>query len=280
MQIINRIKIKTNAKAKALDRSLGLASIAVMYIVLTNGISDLLHFFIKSPMTEVAEQFYTVVRDIAGNPQASPDVGPAYAAAGRMIQEMLGQPQKQALLFGFLLLYLYQQVVGFGFHAVCLRINRGEELEWVNLFDVLWMSGKILFLTLGTYLLTYCGVMFFVLPGLLALYGFRAAPLILVDHPEWSALRCMTESFRLTSGYKLQLFWLDVSFIGWDAMCYILMNMGYDMGTLIHPLTGVVLSLALYSLVASIYLPYKSISIAEYYEIMKVSAPAEQDGKM
>lgn len=270
MQIIDRVEVKSIAKLKALDESLGLAKIAVAYVLLTNGISNVLHYFVTSPISGVMNTFLKLTNQItkealdAGT--AAADLSPAYAAAGRMLREIANEPRQQVIVFGFLVLYLYQLVMSFGLQASCLRVNRGEELTWESLFDHLWMAGRIIFLSLMTALLTYAGVFFFVIPGLMAYFGFRFAPLLMVDHPEWSALRCMSESWKLTAGYKMQLLSLELSFIVWNIICYLALDMGYDIGYLFHPLIAEVMSVLVYMIPAAMYLPYKNLALSEYYE--------------
>ncbi len=38
---------------------------------------------------------------------------------------------------------------------------------------------------------------------------------IAVDHPDWNANQCITESRRIMNGHKMQYLCLIVSFIGW-----------------------------------------------------------------
>ncbi|MCQ2443331.1 MAG: DUF975 family protein [Oscillospiraceae bacterium] len=278
MHIINREQIKSNAKAKVLDSTLNLLPITAVFLALTDLLSNLLHFFVESPINTIAEEFFTVIEDIRtaaleAEMQVAPNLAPAYAAAGRVARELLSHPTKQALLFGFLVLYLYQLVMSFGFRGVCLRVNRGERLNWANLFDTLWMAGRIVLLNLLAALLIYIGAFFFLLPGLMAYYGLRLTPFVMLDHPEWSALRCMAESWRLSSGMKMGLFWLDLSFVGWDFVGFLATSMGLDLGGLLHPLAAVLLSAVLYGIIAVFYLPYKAVTLAEYYEILRSTKP-------
>lgn len=280
MQIINRAQVKDDAKAMVLDRSTNLIPITVMLIALTDLFSTLFNFFVDNPIDSITKTFMSMSNEISTHAlnagmQSAPDLSPAYAATGRAAQELFSQPMKRAALFLFLVLSLYQLVVIVGFQGVCLRTLRGERLGWQNLFDVLWMSGRIVLLTLLTFLLTYAGAFFLIIPGLMAYYGLRLAPFVMIDHPEWSALRCMGESWRLSAGIKMQLLWLDVSFILWDVASFFASNTGFNLGSLIHPLAATLLSLAAYALVSCIYLPYKNVSLAKYYEITCAAKPLD-----
>lgn len=279
MYFIDRTHLKSDAKFTVLDRSYGLLFTTAVYILLTEGLSDVLHFFLPNPIGEVLNSFSAVMQNIADKAASGlvtdPDLTPAYAAAARTIQELLTQPVKQAILFLFLLLFLYQLVMSFGYNALCLRSAREERLEWTALFDVLGDSSRILLLALLTNALTFLGFFFFVLPGLMAFYGLRFAPFLLAEHSDWSVFRCIAESWRMTSGHKFNLFMLDLSFIGWELLCFTLSNVGYEIGATLHPLAAIVLSLVSFLALAVFYLPYKTLTIVGYMDAVKdlVSKP-------
>ena len=55
----------------------------------------------------------------------------------------------------------------------------------------------------------------FLIPGIVKSYSYRLAYFVALDHPEYGANECITESRRLMNGHKMQAFLLDLSFIGW-----------------------------------------------------------------
>ena len=62
----------------------------------------------------------------------------------------------------------------------------------------------------------------FIIPGIVKLYAYSMAYYIANEHPEYDWKACLDESQRLTRGHKLDLFVLDLSFIGWyivGALC-------------------------------------------------------------
>ena len=62
----------------------------------------------------------------------------------------------------------------------------------------------------------------FIIPGIVKTYAYSMAYYIANEHPEYDWKVCLDESQRLTRGHKLDLFVLDLSFIGWyivGAMC-------------------------------------------------------------
>lgn len=121
-----------------------------------------------------------------------------------------------------LVLTLFVSVVTFGFMRYCLRISRGEkEVPVEELISGFRIFLKVVALNLLTGLFTVLWSLLFVIPGLVAAYRYRMAPLLLMDHPDWSAMECIRESKRLMQGQKMNLFSLDLSFIGWSLLSFL-----------------------------------------------------------
>ena len=59
------------------------------------------------------------------------------------------------------------------------------------------------------------GLFLFILPGVLAIYSYRMAYMLLADNPDWSPVRALQESRKLMHGHRWRLFCLDASFFGW-----------------------------------------------------------------
>lgn len=55
----------------------------------------------------------------------------------------------------------------------------------------------------------------FYVPGVVKLLAYSMTAYVAVDHPDWSANQCITESRRLMDGHKWRYFCLNLSFIGW-----------------------------------------------------------------
>ena len=50
---------------------------------------------------------------------------------------------------------------------------------------------------------------------------------ILADHPEITVREAMNESKRMTQGHKMDLFILQLSFIGWGILATLTFGIGY-----------------------------------------------------
>ena len=55
----------------------------------------------------------------------------------------------------------------------------------------------------------------FIIPGIVKSYSYRMVPFILTDNPSIGARRAIDLSKKMTDGEKLDMFVLDLSFIGW-----------------------------------------------------------------
>ena len=68
-------------------------------------------------------------------------------------------------------------------------------------------------LLVGIY--TFFWTILFYIPGIVKTYSYAMTPYILLDKPELSANEAITDSRMMMRGHKMELFLLDLSFIGW-----------------------------------------------------------------
>ena len=64
-------------------------------------------------------------------------------------------------------------------------------------------------------LYTFLWSLLFIIPGIVKSYSYAMTPYILLDRPELSATDAIKESEKMMNGHKMELFILDLSFIGW-----------------------------------------------------------------
>ena len=70
---------------------------------------------------------------------------------------------------------------------------------WMELFIFLWS-------------------MLFCIPGIVKSYSYAMTPYILAKYPNVEAKEALKLSMRIMNGHKLELFILDLSFIGWNLL--------------------------------------------------------------
>lgn len=91
-------------------------------------------------------------------------------------------------------------------------------------FDDFWSAFKVNFLV-G--LFTFLWSLLFVIPGIVKAYSYSMALYILAENKGKPALECINESKAMTEGYKMDLFVLGLSFIGWFMLCGITFGIAY-----------------------------------------------------
>lgn len=85
-------------------------------------------------------------------------------------------------------------------------------------FDDFWSAFKVNFLV-G--LFTYLWSLLFIIPGIVKSISYSMSMYILSENKEKPALECINESKAMTYGYKMDLFVLSLSFIGWILLSVI-----------------------------------------------------------
>ena len=76
-------------------------------------------------------------------------------------------------------------------------------------------------------IITTVGYSLLIFPGIIADYGFKMAPYILAEHPDYTAWQALKESWEMMKGHKWRLFCLDFSFIGWYILAVCTCNIGF-----------------------------------------------------
>ena len=110
---------------------------------------------------------------------------------------------------------LLSPVLAVGAYLYCMAVRRGEEAEFLTLFDGFSFAGKIILLYLLQGVFIFLWSMLFIVPGIIAAYRYRFAYLNLCANPSLSATDALNLSKKQTTGYKKQLLQLDLSYFGW-----------------------------------------------------------------
>jgi uncharacterized membrane protein len=90
-------------------------------------------------------------------------------------------------------------------------------------------------------------------PGIVKALSYAMTDFIAVDHPDWTANQCITESRRLMDGHKWRYFCLMVSFFGWFLLLILL-----SMLLVLVPMAS--------SLLKYLFMPYFESAKAAFYE--------------
>ena len=106
-----------------------------------------------------------------------------------------------------------------GFSIMALNVARGQQVQFVQMFDGFKNYGSALALSLLIYIFTFLWSLLLVFPGIIMSYAYSMSYYILADDPRLGANEARKRSIALMRGHKWRLFCLDFSFIGWWLLC-------------------------------------------------------------
>lgn len=102
----------------------------------------------------------------------------------------------------------------------------------------------------GLYILLWS--LLFIIPGIIKGLSYAMTPFIMAEHPEMTASEAITASKEMMDGHKGELFWLELTFIGWGILCALTLGIG------------------------NLFLnPYMNASYAAFYRSISGSRPTE-----
>lgn len=107
--------------------------------------------------------------------------------------------------------------VSYGLARITVNLARGaEKVDFRDLITGFTDGfGNIFLLGLMSNIFVLLWSLLFIIPGIVKSYSYAMAPYIMQDDPTKSWKQCIDESREMMNGHKAQLFWLDISFIGW-----------------------------------------------------------------
>lgn len=104
-----------------------------------------------------------------------------------------------------------------------------EDMQIGNMFTVFTRNSYLR--VFGTALLvgvyTFLWALLLLIPGIIKSYSYALTPYILKDEPELKYNAAIEKSMAMMDGHKMQLFLLDLSFIGWALLCILTCGIGF-----------------------------------------------------
>ena len=123
------------------------------------------------------------------------------------------------VVFVSVLVWLLSSVLSAGWVLYHQGVRQGRVMSISTLFEGFAFAGKIILLDLITTLFMALWSLLFVIPGIIAGYRYRFALYNLCENPEMGVMDAIRLSKQQTQGHKMDLFVLDLSFIGWSLLC-------------------------------------------------------------
>lgn len=113
---------------------------------------------------------------------------------------------------------------------------------WYGFNNILKAIGVTLVITLLVGVIVFIGVILLIITGIILSFMYSQVYYIMAENPEMSIIDCLKESSRIMKGHKMDLFVLELSFLGWVIL------MGITFG------------------IAGLYvLPYYSATLTNFY---------------
>lgn len=156
---------------------------------------------------------------------------------------------------------LLQPIFTIGLCSVALTLQSEKKPIIEQLGEGFKYCGKSFWLYYSCRLISLLWGLLFIVPGIIKWYSYSMAPFIMAERPDLSVRDARRLSRELTEEYKLRIFLLDLSFIGW-AVAVLIIALMLKSGMI---LVGLVLTLML-----SLWLiPYMMTARADLYRYIK-----------
>lgn len=156
--------------------------------------------------------------------------------------------------------------LSYGLSLFVLFFLRNSQIKYTNIFEGFSHFFKTFWLALLMSIKVMLWTCLLFVPGIIAAFRYSQAYFIMVEHPEYSAYRCIKESCNLMRDNKWKLFCLRFSFIGWAILLslpYAYYKTTYDIGGL----DGVIIQLLILSLTVALD-AYRKVSEGIFYEMV------------
>lgn len=177
-------EIKLKAK-ELLDGKKGKAALMILVMCAISAVVNYLVNKILPGETKVVEYFGVEMTQTTANPIAS-------------------------LITSFVSLFL-----SLGMASYCMKIARGEDPEITELFSKGNILLKVFVSAFLAGLLIVCGMVAFIIPGIIISLGLSMINYIYIDNPEVGMVEVLKQSWNMMKGHKWSYFCLGLSFLGW-----------------------------------------------------------------
>lgn len=148
--------------------------------------------------------------------------------------------------YGELLSFLLAGPLQLGIAIYFLNILNDRPASIENLIEGFKPLLKVILIYIIISIATAIGIVLLIIPGIIIALGLSITYYILVENPELSIEESLKESWRLTNGYKMELFVLHLRFIPW----YLLGLLCFGIGIFV-------------------VMPWHQLTLANYYNYLK-----------
>ena len=108
-----------------------------------------------------------------------------------------------------------------------LHLIDRQEAQTGDLFSGFSQFVPAMVMSLLSTLLILGGMLLLIVPGIILSLSFAMAPYILAEDPECTGWEALKRSRRMMQGHKAELFWLDLTFFGWEILANLTFGIGH-----------------------------------------------------
>ena len=102
-----------------------------------------------------------------------------------------------------------------GTYDYFLKIVRNDQADIKVLFNYLNRFGTILLTIVISSMMIMAGSMLFIIPGIIISLMYSQYSYVIIDNPDYNAIKVLKQSRELMDGYKLDYLLFNLKFIGW-----------------------------------------------------------------
>ncbi len=104
---------------------------------------------------------------------------------------------------------------------IYLTLAKQQDISVGDVFSGFNQTGRALWLNILISIFTFLWSCLLIIPGIIKSYSYSMAFYILADNPELTAREALSKSKEIMNGHKMDLFVLQLSFIGWYLLTLI-----------------------------------------------------------
>lgn len=106
-----------------------------------------------------------------------------------------------------------------------LHLYREEEKDITFLFERFSLRVYGVYLLAAVYTILWS--LLLLIPGIMKSYSYAMATYIIEDNPDVGSEEAIKRSMRMMEGHRMQLFLLELSFLGWAFLCILTFGIGF-----------------------------------------------------
>ncbi len=122
--------------------------------------------------------------------------------------------------------FILGSVIEVGYAKYNLRLVSRLEASFDNLFAYFSHWQTMVAASFLRMLYTLLWTLLLIIPGIVASYSYAMIPYILAENPDLTASEAISQSKALMEGKRMDLFCLELTFIGWDLLCILTLGIG------------------------------------------------------